>query len=52
MAMLIGMGGGSNLMYDIAYTPFQQFLKGLARPDRMNVNADDVSSIRKYRKEN
>ena len=49
MAMLIGMGGGSNLMYDIAYTPFQQFLKGLARPDRMNVNADDVSS-RKYEK--
>jgi hypothetical protein len=50
MVMFIGMGGGSNLMYDITYTPFEQFLKGLARPDRMNVNADDVSSIESIEK--
>jgi len=50
MAMFIGMGGGSNLMYDITYTPFQQFLKGLARPDRMNVNANDVSSTESIEK--
>tara|TARA_B100000925_G_C21991484_1_gene467047 strand:- start:53 stop:1897 length:1845 start_codon:yes stop_codon:yes gene_type:complete len=33
----IGMGCGSELIYDINYAPFEKFLKGLATPDRLNM---------------
>lgn len=35
----IGMGCGSELIYDINYAPFEKFLKGLATPDRLNMQS-------------
>ena len=33
------MGCGSELIYDINYAPFEKFLKGLATPDRLNMQS-------------